>query len=406
MDSSDGPASLPDDSGAGTASDMERPATGLVLGGGGARAAYQAGVLQYLGEAFPSDPPSILTGVSAGSINAAHLAGHPSSWREATERLLGCWADLRPERVFEPRSVWAIARALVRRSPRDPARSLFDVSPLRAFLQSRLPTDARGRLTGVRQNMDGRLHALALTTSNYSTLQTVTWTQGCSIEDWERPNRVGVRTTLTIDHVMASAALPLLFPAVQLGEAWHGDGGLRMLDPLAPAVHLGADRLLVISTRYARSRAEADTPQSQAYPSPLQIVGVLVNALLLDVLEHDAAVLRRINRLVRYVPPDERGRLRPLDLLVIRPSVDLGQIADNYTLDVGPMLGAAFRALQAREGGSPDWLSMLLFTPDYIDRLVEIGYNDARRQHDTIERFFQRGREAVGASAVSPEPET
>jgi NTE family protein len=106
------------------------------------------------------------------------------------------------------------------------------------------------------------------------------------------------------------------------------------------------------------------------------------------------------------VPPDERGRLRPLDLLVIRPSVDLGQIADNYTLDVGPMLGAAFRALQAREGGSPDWLSMLLFTPDYIDRLVEIGYNDARRQHDTIERFFQRGREAVGASAVSPEPET
>jgi NTE family protein len=362
----------------------------LVLGGGGARAAYQAGVLQYVGEAFPNAPMSILTGVSAGSINAAHLADDPVSWNDATRRLAACWTDLCTQRVVEPRSLWTLGTQLLRGAA-SPQQSLLDTRPLRVFLRSRLRTGAHERLTGVRENLNaGRLRALALSTSNYATMQTVTWTEGCAIENWARPNRIGRQAELTLDHVMASAALPLLFPAVQLDDAWHGDGGIRLLDPLAPAIHLGADRLFVISTRYERSRSEADTPSSSAYPSPLQIAGMLVNVLMLDLVEHDAAVLRRINRLVRRLRPEERGRLRPIDLLIIRPSVDLGALAQDYTLELGRTLGTVLNVLRDRQQGTPDWLSMLLFEPGYIERLLEIGYADARRQHERIGAFFAR----------------
>jgi NTE family protein len=369
--------------------------TALVLGGGGARAAYQAGVLHYVGEAFPDARMPILTGVSAGSINAAHLADDPVSWREATQRLAACWRDLCTERVVTPRSLWTLGTQLLRGTP-GPQQSLLDTSPLHVFLRSRLQTGPYERLTGVRQNLDaGRLRALALSTSNYATMQTVTWTEGCAIENWARPNRIGRQADLTLDHVMASAALPFLFPAVELDGAWHGDGGIRLLDPLAPAIHLGADGLFVISTRYERSRAEADTPTCTGYPSPVQIAGMLVNVLMLDLVEHDAAVLRRINRLVHRLQPDERGRLRPIDLLVIRPSVDLGALAADYSLELGQTLGRVLNVLRNRQNGTPDWLSMLLFDPGYIERLLEIGYADAQRQHDRIGAFLTRDPEAA-----------
>jgi NTE family protein len=277
-----------------------------------------------------------------------------------------------------------------------PEQSLFRTTPLRTFLRERLQTGDDGRLTGVDENLAaGRLQALAVSTSSYSTMQTVTWVQGCEIEDWERPNRVGIRAPLTLDHVMASTALPVLFPAVQIDDRWYGDGGLRLLDPLAPAIHLGADRLFVISTRYERSRAEADVPSCPGYPSPLQMAGVLANVLFLDVLEHDAAVLRRINRLVRRLRPDQRGRLRPIDLLILRPSVDLGELGADAPLPLGGALGAGMRMLRSQQGGTPDWISMLRFQPDYIRRLLEVGYEDAHRQHDRIAAFLARDRRRV-----------
>ena len=332
----------------------------------------------------------ILTGVSAGSINAAHLANDPVPWAEATRRLAQCWTDLCMQRVARPRSLWTLGLQALRGSP-GPKQSLLDVSPLHIFLRSRLRTGRHERLTGVQANLDaGRLRALALSTSNYATQQTVTWTEGCAIHGWERPNRIGIQAPLTLRHVMASAALPFLFPAVKLGNAWHGDGGLRLLDPLAPAIHLGADRLFVISTRYERSRAEADTPRCTTYPSTLRIAGALANVLMLDVVEHDAAVLRRINTLVRQLPDDRRGRLRPIDLLIIRPSVDLGALANDYPLDLGRSLGTLLNHLRNRASSAPNWLSMLLFQPDYVKRLLEIGYADARDQHDRIAAFFSR----------------
>jgi NTE family protein len=374
---------------AGEASTASRPA--LVLGGGGARAAYQTGVLSYVGEAFPQSTIPLMTGVSAGSINAAHLAANPSPWPERTAALTSYWEELTMDDVFVPRSFWTIARSMVRGTP-SAEQTLLDTAPLRSFLDARLPTDADGILSGVADNLDdGRLEGLAITTSNYATLQTVTWVQGCSMQDWERPNRLGRRTELSLDHVMASTALPMVFPAVWLGDAWYGDGGLRMLDPLAPAIHMGADRLFVISTRYERSRQEAmHAGRTAAYPSPFQMAGILANVLMLDVLEHDAAVLRRINRLVRRLRPEQRGGLQPIDLLILRPSVDLGALADDYRLEISGAMGTLLSAVQWRDDPQSDWLSMLLFEPAYLQRLLEIGYNDAKRQHHRIEAFFAR----------------
>ncbi len=363
----------------------------LVLGGGGARAAYQAGVLCYVGEAFPEAAIPLMTGVSAGSINAAHLAADPAPLPERTARLTSYWEALTMDDVFTPRSLWTLGKSLVRGTP-SARQTLLDTSPLRRYLDRCLPTDADGCLTGVADNLDAdRLEGLAISTSNYATLQTVTWLQGCSIDDWERPNRLGRRTELSLDHVMASTALPMVFPAVWLGDAWYGDGGLRMLDPLAPAVHMGADRLFVVSTRYERSQQEANrAARTTAYPSLFQMAGILANVLMLDVLEHDAAVLRRINRLLRRLPSQEHGRLRPVDLLILRPSVDLGALAHDYRLEIGGAMGSLLSAVQWQDDEQPDWPSMLLFDPDYLQRLLDIGYNDARRQHDRIEAFFAR----------------
>ncbi|MFB6099084.1 MAG: patatin-like phospholipase family protein [Salinibacter sp.] len=374
--------------------------TALVLGGGGARAAYQTGVLEYVGDAFPRASVPLMTGVSAGSINAAHLAADPGPWAHRTGRLASYWEELTMEDVFAPRSLWTMGRALLKGEP-SPKQTLLDTAPLRAYLDQQLPTDEEGGLTGVADNLDaGRLEGLAISTSNYATLQTVTWVQGCSMRDWERPNRLGRRTTLSLDHVMASTALPLVFPAVRLEDAWYGDGGLRMLDPLAPAVHMGADRLFVVSTRYERSRAEAKAARTPAYPSLFHMLGILANVLILDVLEHDAAVLRRVNRLVRRLRPEKRGGLRPIDLLVLRPSVDLGALAGEFALDIGGAMGHLLHLVEWQSDPPPDWWSMLLFEHGFIHRLLEIGYNDAKRQHDRIEAFFAQ-EPADQSSSVS-----
>jgi len=378
--------------------DQDQLTPGLVLGGGGARAAYQAGVLQYIGQAFPKVRFPVLSGVSAGSINTAHWANHTGTAEEMADRLVACWRDICNARIFRSKSLLELAREVWHRDPHV-RQALLDTDPLRTYLQKHLQTK-NGALTGVEDNVrSGRLKALALSTSNYMTGQTVTWVQGCEIRDWERPNRVGIQSTLTVDHVMASAALPMLFPAVQIGDAWHGDGGLRLFDPLAPAIHLGADALLAISTRYPRSRAEADRPAVHHYPSMVRMVGVLMNALFLDVLEHDAAILQRINRLLHLITEERRKdlRLRPIRLLVLRPSRDLGTLADEHDTPLEGALGWMLRTFGGEAAEQPDWLSMLSFTPAYVERLIEIGCEDARREHDRIARFFDPDYE-MGAS--------
>ncbi len=368
------------------------PGLGLVLTGGGARAAYQVGFLRCLARHMPTLAVPIVTGVSAGAINAAFLASHRGPLDRGIDKLTGLWKQLTPEKVFEVGSMslfgdlarWGV-RLVSGGSRVAPApRSLVDTAPLDQFLRRALGT-VDGEIAGIRENLaEQRLRAVALTTLKYSTGQTVTWVEGCQIEEWQRPNRVGIMGRITVDHIMASAALPLIFPAVRLGDSWYGDGGIRMSTPLAPAIHLGADRILAVSTRHLKPDGGTNPPAITGYPPPAQVAGTLLNAIFLDSIDQDALRLERINRLLERLPAAERDGLRPIKLLVLRPSVDLGRLSAEFE----PKLPGAFRfltrGLGTRETQSPDVLSLLMFQTDYLARLIEIGEADAEARLDEI----------------------
>ena len=271
-------------------------------------------------------------------------------------------------------------------------KGLADTAPLRAYLCEHLKIGTDEVLHGVSENIkNGRLKAVAFTTTNYSTGQTTTFVDGFDVSNWLRPNRVGIKTQLKLDHIMASAALPLIFPAVHINGAWYGDGGVRLTSPLSPPINMGADRIFVISTRYNRTRAEENRPSIYGYPPAAQVIGILMNAIFLDVLDHDALRLERINELIREVPRDKRGDLRPIKLLLIRPSKDIGQLAKDFKPQFSGALRLFTSGIGADETESPDWLSMLLFQRDYIERLVEVGYDDGARHHDEIADFLDTG---------------
>ena len=366
----------------------------LVLSGGGARAAYQVGLLRYLRRAFPDVRFQIITGTSAGAINAVYLASHREGMAAAIEGLSRLWSGLTFEQVFRV-DVGSLGKSTVRWGARllsggsafaPRSKSLLDTSPLRRLLGS-VMTTVSGELIGIGENVEaGRLQALALTTLNYATGQTVTWIQGRDLETWERPHRRSAKARIGVEHVMASAALPILFPAIRLGSSYYGDGGIRLLTPLAPAIHLGADRILAVSTRYKRSFTEADRPAVRGYPPPAQVIGTVLNAIFLDVVEQDAANLQRINRLLERVSPEHDGHagLRPIDMLILQPSEDLGNIAAQLQYDLPRTLGFLTRGLGSHETNSADLLSLLLFHPDDLPRLRDIGERDAEAAHEKL----------------------
>ena len=369
----------------------------LVLTGGGARAAYQVGVLRGLGSCFPELEIRIIHGVSAGAINAVYLAAHPGNLRSAAAGLSALWQSLEIEDVFRVDLAclgknalsWAARLALGGSKLAPRLRGLLDTTPLRQLLERELEGDD-GEIEGIGRNVAaGRLQAIALSTVNYGTGRTVTWIEGCDLETWERPERVARQVRLDVDHVMASAALPLVFPAVELGGAWYGDGGIRLAAPLSPVLHLGADRILALSTRYPRSRREADQPSLDGYPPPAQIAGNLMNSIFLDLLDQDVLRLEQLNRLLRRLPPGDRRGLKPIDIRVVRPSRDLGKLSAGFE----PRLPRGFRLLTrglgTRESKSPDFLSLLMFQGEYMQELMALGERDAEAFRGEVEELIE-----------------
>ncbi len=369
---------------------------GLVMGGGGARAAYQVGFLRSLARHHPHLEIPYITGVSAGAINAAHLASHHGTFLQAAEELSHLWGNLTVEDVFhvDGRAMTINALRWLRQlasgglGGRSHVKGLVDTEPLRNYLSDVLHA-VDGELTGINYNLrNGRLKAVAISTSSYSTGQSVTWVQGQNIREWERPQRRALRTQLSVEHVMASSALPLLFPAVRLNDAWYGDGGIRLTAPLSPALHLGARRVLAISTRYGRTDAEADSPVVYGYPPPAQVVGVLMNSVFLDLLDHDALRLERLNQLLVQIPEERRNGLRPIKLYIHRPSRDLGMLANEYEAQLPKLFRFMTRGLGTRQTKSPDFLSLVMFQPDYLRALMEIGEADAEADADRVAEFL------------------
>ena len=368
----------------------------LVMSGGGARAAYQVGFLRAVARRMPEFAPPILTGVSAGAINAAFLAGQASSFTASVEALTQLWSTLTVDRVFHVDAWRLAARALrtgakltsggVMRERRP--YSLVDTSPLREFLNVALHADD-GVLPGVAQNLShGRLRALAITASSYSTGQSVTFVQGADRPGWERADRKSVACAMRVDHVMASSALPLFFPAIPIDGHHYGDGGIRLTAPLSPAVHLGATRIVAISTRYARTQEEAGQAVIDGYPPIAQMLGVLFNAVFLDLVDADALALQRINDMIDRTPPEQRGQLRRVALLQLRPSRDLGKLASEYEAELPPAFRFFTRGLGTQETRSNDVLSMVMFQPNYLARLIELGEADAEARAGEIEAFL------------------
>ncbi|HLV00575.1 MAG TPA: patatin-like phospholipase family protein, partial [Acidobacteriota bacterium] len=277
--------------------------TALVLTGGGARAAYQAGVLKALAEKGQCRFP-IITGVSAGAINATYLASVTEKPIESAQHLCEAWNDLQIEEVFRSdlsaigRSLILWAWMLIRGSGGHtvPVRGIVDTTPLRNYLQRRIRTG------GIQSNLEqGKLDALAISATNYHTGQTITFVHTKEeFQPWVRAGRRAVQAQITIDHVLASSALPIVFPAVPVNGVYYGDGSVRQTAPLSPAIHMGADRILAISVRYPRDPVEETEIQVHGYPPPAQILGMLMNSIFLDSLEADAERLRGTNQIISH----------------------------------------------------------------------------------------------------------
>jgi len=366
----------------------------VMLTGGGARAAYQAGQLRGIAKHFPNLRIQIVTGVSAGAINAIFLAARSGTLAQKADDLADLWCELQCEHIFsfDLLSMLPFRSALASVYPRrnwSRPRGLVDTTPLGELLQRVLDCRPGQPIEGIIRNLDsGKLRAVALMTLDYTTGQSVRWFQGGNMDVFEGPNRRSERTQLTLEHVLASSSLPFLFPAVSIDNRWHGDGGIRLAAPLSPAVHLGATRIIAMSTGYQRTPDEAKTPVVSGYPPAAQILSQLFNAVFLDVIDEDVARMERMNDMLRKMRPEDREGMKPIDLLVLRPSVDLGKLAGEYEHRLPRNVKLLTRALGARESESPDVLSMLMFEPEYTRRIIDIGEADVDARVDEIREFL------------------
>ena len=373
----------------------ETPRIALALGGGGARAAYQVGVLRAVGRLYPDLRIPVLTGVSAGAINISHLANHTGTFHEKIESLSELWRSLQLDNVFAtsgPSLLWRALRVGIRLALGHApgvrgVHGMVDTQPLRLFLRNALHAED-GCLPGIKENIErGRLDAVALTAISYGTGDTVTFHQGQAMAGWGQMRRRNIKTPLSVEHVMASAALPLFFPPIQIDEDWYGDGGIRLVSPLAPALLLGANRILAISNHYVGGSCEL-RPVTEP-PSPATVLSSLYNAVFLDQLDHDVVEMQMINKLVRKLSPERRIGFRDIKLLVIRPSEDVGAIAYKLRHQLPPTLRHLLGRLGAGDIGSQDFLSTVLFHRTFIEQMMQVGERDGESQAPRIRRFFE-----------------
>ncbi len=371
----------------------KRPVLGLVLTGGGARSAYQVGVLRALAEIFPRgrSPFQVIVGTSAGAVAASVLAAEAVHWRRAVVGLEQVWSNFRSDQVFrvDPLHMcrsgvhWVLS-LLSGGFLLSPPQSMLDNSPLRELLSKHV--DWRGVRTSIER---GHLRALALCATSYVTGQSVAFFDAKdSVRDWARVQRVGRRAKLTLDHLMASVAIPLLFPPMQLGEEHFGDGAMRQMNPLSPAIHLGADRLLVIGVRARRAAGVAVTQVPTEPPSPGQIFGYMLDTLFTDQIYGDLEQLERINELVHAAPEHARGA-RVVETLMLAPSVDPREAAARHIDAMPRSLRSLLRVIGARDIEGSQLASYLMFEGPYTRELIELGYKDAMEARTALLAFVE-----------------
>lgn len=392
-------------------------ALGLVMTGGGARGAYQAGVLKRIGEIRRvqefGNPFPIIGGSSAGAINGCGLAVGCDSFSLATKVVSHLWGELRPSDVFrcdvlaQARNsiTWIMDLSFGAVLGGGNAHSFLDATPLWHFLSAHL--DCSRIQENIRR---GYLYALTLSATNYNSGKNYLFIQGAKGHPmWNRSRRVTLATRITVDHVCASAAIPLVFQPVRLktakGTAFFGDGCMRLQQPLSPVIRLGAERVFGIGVR-GESLEHQEEATDEAEPSLAQVMGVLLNVMFLDHLATDIEHLERLNKLLREGHISQAGierceKMRPLATLLITPSVDLSELARQHQKDMPYLIQYFVNGLGRDAVACADLMSYLLFTPKYTRALIDIGYNDANHRIDEIEDFLYSTPSSSGAGRAN-----
>ena len=386
--------------------------TGLILSGGGARAAYQVGVLKGVAELLPPyaySPFPIICGTSAGAINTLALSGCAGSFQQRVAGLEEMWQGLTADKIYRTDFLGVIKNSLKLvlallhggAGLRQPV-ALLDNAPLRKLLHEYV------RFRDIDEAIaSGYLKAVAVTAMSYSSGQSISFFQG-DHDNWQRVRRMGIRTGLTLDHLMASAAIPTLFAPVKIGGRYYGDGALRQLKPLSPALRLGANRLFVVGVS---DNIVSLNPGDIAYhpPSLAQMIGHMLNSAFIDTMESDLETLRAINKLVANRAPGDKdndglGEMRKIDYLCITPSQAINKLAEDYLHELPATVRTFLRLTGATaRGGGSSAASYLLFEPGFCSHLIDLGYRDTLKQEAEVLSFFNHQAEAGAASPASGE---
>jgi NTE family protein len=383
-----------------------RPTVGLVLTGGGSRSAYQVGVLLALSEMLPRsrNPFQVIVGTSAGAVAAGAIAAEAHQWRRAVEGLEKVWANFRSHQVFHvdpPHMMRAgmhwVLSLLSGGLVLSPPKSMLDNSPLRQLIAANID------FAGIRRSIArGHLRALALCSTSYLSGHSVAFYDAVeNCHEWSRVQRVGRRTELTLNHLMASVAIPLLFPPMRLGSEYFGDGAMRQINPLSPAIHLGADRLLILGVRARQSAGVPVTRAEPLMPSPGEIFGYMLDTLFTDQIYGDLEQLEKINQLVRQAPQAAHGS-RFVETLMLAPSVDPREIAGRHEGDMPRGLRALMRVIGGPAASGHQLTSYLMFETGYTRELIELGYRDAVEARSTLLAFIAGEKVPQTSPATAP----
>jgi NTE family protein len=373
------------------------PRIALILSGGGARAAYQAGVARGIAELVPAGSPSpfaIICGTSAGAINAASLAAGARDFRVAATTLCSLWSKLKVGDIYRAdamhllRTAWHVVRSVLPRADRKRIVGLLDNTPLARLLERELHFPSISDSIAA-----GALEALTITAASYQSGMSVSFCMGGpAMEMWERSQRIGVRAEIGVAHLLASSAIPFVFPPTPIGTEYFGDGAMRQMAPTAPALHLGADRILVVGA--ARTGTRTAPGESDDPPSLAQIGGQVLASIFTDALGTDLEKVRLVNIAVRQIDPDRLASspmpLRDIAMLVMTPSVPLETLAHDYRDGLPPSLRFALRGIGGTRAGGEGLLSYLLFDSGFCSALIDLGYRDAQAKRAELEKLLER----------------